>query len=145
MYDRFCSYAIINSAKLVAHMGGKLKLHRLPVRKWQFQPHTYMSQIGCIVKPPAKGCEETMTIATNELSMPFYEQVLDFLATGPSAQEIVRFRPSVAAQQRFSELLELNRRRTLTLEETEELDHYVRIDRMVSLLKAKAYSHMEVS
>ena len=86
---------------------------------------------------------KTVTIATNELSMPFYEQVLDFLAAGPSAQEIVRFRPSVAAQERFSELLELNRRRELTLTETEELDHYVRIDRMISLLKAKAYSHLD--
>lgn len=79
-----------------------------------------------------------MTIATNELSMPFYEEVLDFLAIGPSAQDIVRFRPSVAAQQRFSELLELNRQRELTLAENEELDHYIRIDRMISLLKAKA-------
>lgn len=86
-----------------------------------------------------------MTIATNELSMPFYEQVLDFLATGPSAQEIVRFRPSVAAQQRFSELLEFNRQRPLTLVESEELDHYVRIDRMISLLKAKAYNHIDAS
>ena len=84
-----------------------------------------------------------MTIIANELSMPFYEQVLDFLATGPSAQEIVRFRPSVEAQQRFSELLELNRQRELTLAEIEELDHYVRVDRMLSLLKAKAYSHLD--
>jgi hypothetical protein len=74
--------------------------------------------------------------------MPFYEQVLDFLAAGPSAQKIVRFRPSVAAQQRFSQLLELNRQRELTLAETEELDHYVRIDRMISLLKAKAIQHV---
>lgn len=86
-----------------------------------------------------------MTIAANELSMPFYEQVLDFLAAGPSAQEIVRFRPSAEAQQRFSELLEFNRQRELTLTETEELDHYVRIDRMISLLKAKAYSHLDES
>ena len=77
--------------------------------------------------------------------MPFYEQLLDFLAAGPSAQEIVRFRPSVEAQQRFSQLLEMNRQRELPLAESEELDHYVRIDRMISLLKAKAYSHIEVS
>lgn len=88
---------------------------------------------------------KTMTIVTNELSMPFYEQVLDFLAAGPSAQEIVRFRPSVEAQQRFSELLEMNRQRELTLAEREELDHYVRVDRMISLLKAKAYSHLDKS
>ena len=84
-----------------------------------------------------------MTI--REVSLPFYEQVLDFLAGSPSAQEIIGFRPSAEAQDRFSELLELNRQRKLTLAETEELDHYIRIDQMVSLLKAKAYGRLDSS
>ncbi len=42
-------------------------------------------------------------------SLPFYEQVLEFLASGPSSQEIVTYRPSKAAQTRFSRLLEANR------------------------------------
>ena len=81
-------------------------------------------------------------MTTLELSLPFYEQVLDFLAASPSAQEIINFRPAPKAQQRFSELLELNRQRSLTLAENEELEHYIRIDQMVSLLKAKAYHHL---
>lgn len=84
-----------------------------------------------------------MTNRTHEISLPFYEQVLEFLASSPSTQEIIRFRPSSEAQQRFTELLELNRHRELTLSEIEELDHYIRIDQMVSLLKAKAYSHLD--
>ncbi len=28
------------------------------------------------------------------LSLPYYEQILEFLAAGPSAQEIVAFRPA---------------------------------------------------
>lgn len=82
-------------------------------------------------------------MSTLELALPFYEQVLDFLAASPSAQEIVNFRPSKEAQSRFSDLLEANRQRQLTLAETEELDHYIRIDQMVSLLKAKAYHHLD--
>lgn len=78
-------------------------------------------------------------MTTIEMSLPFYEQVLDFLAASPSAQEIINFRPSPEAQSRFSELLEVNRQQTLTLAEREELNHYIRIDQMVSLLKAKAY------
>jgi len=78
------------------------------------------------------------------VSLPFYEQVLDFLAGSPSAQEIINFRPSREAQRRFSELVEINRQRPLTLAESEELDHYIRIDQMVSLLKAKAYHHLGV-
>lgn len=83
-------------------------------------------------------------MTTLAMSMPFYEQVLDFLASSPSAQDIINFRPSLEAQSRFSELLEVNRQRQLTLAETEELDHYIRIDQMISLLKAKAYRHLDI-
>ncbi len=83
-----------------------------------------------------------MPTATPNLSLPFYEQVLDFLAQSPSAQELVDFRPTPAAQARFSELLELNRERVLSTQEEEELDRYVRMERLISLLKAKAFRHI---
>ena len=82
-------------------------------------------------------------MGVKEYALPFYEQVLDFLASAPSVREIVNFQPPSAAQQRFSELLEINRQRSLTLPEQEELDHYIRMDRMLSLLKAKAYNRLE--
>lgn len=81
---------------------------------------------------------------TQELSLPFYEQVLEFLASGPSSQEIVAYRPPQAAQTRFSRLIEANRERRLSPQEEEELDHYVGMDRMLSLLKAKALSHLSL-
>ncbi len=81
-------------------------------------------------------------MTTSELSLPFYEDVLEFLASGPSSQQVVEYRPSAAAQNRFSALLEANRKRTLSLEEEEELDHYVQMDRMLSLLKAKSYKRL---
>jgi len=80
---------------------------------------------------------------TQEVSLPYYEQVLEFLAEGPSAQQIVAFRPRPEAQERFSHLLEVNRQRMLTVEEEEELDHYIRIEQMMSLLKAKAYHRLD--
>lgn len=80
---------------------------------------------------------------TQEYSLPFYEQVLEFLASGPSSQEITAYRPPQAAQARFSRLLEANRERQLSVQEEEELDHYIDMDRMLSLLKAKAYSRLE--
>ena len=81
-------------------------------------------------------------MAILEYSLPFYEAALEFLARGASPQEIIRYRPPVAAQRRFSELLEANRQCALTLKEEEELDHYLNIDRMMSLLKAKAYNYL---
>jgi len=82
-------------------------------------------------------------MGVKEYALPFDDQVLDFLASAPSVGEIVNFRPPSAAQQRFSELLEINRQRSLTLPEQEELDHTIRMDRMLSLLKAKAHNRLE--
>ena len=82
-------------------------------------------------------------MSLQELSLPFYEEVLEFLSQGPSAQQIIAFRPGLEAQERFSQLLEINRERTLTVEEEEELDHYVCIEQMMSLLKAKAYNRLD--
>ena len=79
---------------------------------------------------------------TDEFSLPLYEDVLEFLAGGPSIQQVVEYRTSAAAQQRFSALLEADRKRVLSLEEEEELVHYVQMDRMLSLLKAKSYRRL---
>ena len=81
-------------------------------------------------------------MATSEYALPFYEDVLEFLASGPSSQQVVEYRPSATAQHRFSALLEANRQRVLSLEEQEELDHYIQMDRMLSLLKAKSYKRL---
>ena len=82
-------------------------------------------------------------MSIQESALPYYEQILEFLAAGPSAQEILAFRPQPEAQERFSQLLEANRQRVLTTQEEEELDHYIRIERMLTLLKAKAYHHCD--
>jgi len=82
-------------------------------------------------------------MSVQALSLPYYEQILEFLAAGPSAQEITAFRPRPEVQERFSQLLEANRQCTLTSQEKEELDHYIHIERMMTLLKAKAYHRLD--
>jgi hypothetical protein len=78
-----------------------------------------------------------------EVSLPYYEQVPKFLAEGPSAQQISAFRPRPEAQERFSHLLDVNRQRTLTPQEEEELEPYIRIEQMMPLLKAKGYTRLD--
>jgi len=77
-----------------------------------------------------------------EPSPPFsnevYRSILEFLATNPSPQAIVDFRLTPAMQERASELLEKNRSDQLTPAESVELDEYVHINDLVSLLKARA-------
>lgn len=74
-----------------------------------------------------------MTIAP----VPTYDEVLDFLLTAPSAEEIIAFRPSAEAQARISELLEANRD-NLTLEEQAELEEFAQVEHFVRMLKIKA-------
>lgn len=78
-----------------------------------------------------------------DISLPFYEFVLDFLANGPTPREIINFRPPKEILVRFQKLMAANEEQALTRVESEELDHYILIDRMVSLLKAKAYRRLD--
>ena len=100
-------------------------------------PAGYTGRSGCLAIPTVK----SLAMSIQALALPYYEQILEFLAAGPSAQEIIAFRPQPEVQERFSQLLEVNRQRDLTSQEEEELDHYIRIERMLALLKAKAYHH----
>lgn len=75
------------------------------------------------------------------LSNEVYRYVLAFLATNPSPQEILDFRLTPAMQECASDLLEKNRSGELTSVESAELDEYVHINDLVSLLKARALPH----
>jgi hypothetical protein len=76
------------------------------------------------------------------LSNEVYRYVLAFLAKNPSLQEILDFRLTPAMQERSSDLLEKNRSEALTSMESAELDEYVYINDLVSLLKARALRHL---
>jgi hypothetical protein len=67
------------------------------------------------------------------------DEVMEFLLTSPSPQQIIDFHASDVAQERLRYLLEANRSGTLTEAETAELDDAEQIDHFVTLLKAKAH------
>lgn len=69
-----------------------------------------------------------------------YEEVLDFLITQPTPLEIWNFKVSETAQQRLGELLDRNREGDLNETETDELDSYEELDRLMQMLKIRAYS-----
>jgi hypothetical protein len=74
-------------------------------------------------------------------SAPAYVEILDFLASGPEPEEIINFRVSTEVQERVSQLLEKNRESTLTQSENAELDLYVQIDQIMTLLKIRSRTH----
>lgn len=64
--------------------------------------------------------------------------VLEFLASLPSPEEILSFRASSALQDRVSELLEKNRTVGLLPAEEDEWQRYEYLEHLVRLAKAKA-------
>lgn len=67
-----------------------------------------------------------------------YLEVLDFLVTRPSAQDIVCFKVSAATQERLQFLLDKNRQGSLTDSELAELNVYEQLEHLMILMKARA-------
>ena len=66
------------------------------------------------------------------------EEILTFLLSSPTPQQIVDFHASEAAQMRLRYLIDANRQGTLSAAERAELDEASAMNRFVTLLKAKA-------
>lgn len=69
-----------------------------------------------------------------------YSEVLDFLLTRPTPQEISAFKVSTEAQERIRRLLDKNKEGNLAKNEAGELDLYEQLEHLMILLKAKAYA-----
>lgn len=67
------------------------------------------------------------------------DEVMAFLLSSPSPQQIIDFRASDGAQQRLRYLLDANRDGTLTSEEAAELDVASHVNQFMMTLKAKAH------
>lgn len=69
---------------------------------------------------------------------PLQTELAEFLASGPSPQELIRFRPSPRISERINELLEKNREGSLTETEQSELDQVEAIDYLMTQVKARS-------
>jgi hypothetical protein len=67
-----------------------------------------------------------------------YEEFVDFIAGGPSPQDVVNFRPSDQAKAHVADLIQRQKSAGLNPEETAELDHYLHIEHVMRLAKARA-------
>ena len=69
-------------------------------------------------------------------SYPIYLELVDFIAGGTTPEEVVNFRPSAEAQKRVAELID--RESQLTPEEAAELTHFLELEHILRMAKAKA-------
>ncbi|HLY26670.1 MAG TPA: hypothetical protein VKQ72_10045 [Aggregatilineales bacterium] len=72
-----------------------------------------------------------------------YEEVLEFLTSTPTPQQIIAFRPSEMTQARISTLLEANRNGQLTPQEHAELDEFEQIEHLMRRLKIRAHARLK--
>ncbi len=68
------------------------------------------------------------------------DEVLDFLLSQPTPEQIINLRASEGAQLRLRYLLDGSRNNTLNDSERAELEAYIQLDNLVSRLKARARS-----
>ena len=86
-------------------------------------------------------------ISGNESSQdtaPIYREITQFLASGPTREQILAFKIRQAAQERLEMLLETNREASLSPQEQAELETYLQLSEWVSILKASARSGKEL-
>jgi hypothetical protein len=66
-----------------------------------------------------------------------YEELVQFIAS-LSPREVIDFKPSEASRQRVWDLIERQKASTLSANEKSELDHYLEIEHLMRLAKARA-------
>jgi hypothetical protein len=69
---------------------------------------------------------------------PAYLEIIDFIAAGTTPEAVSQFRPSPEAQRRISDLLEREKECGLQPEEKAELDHFLELEHILRMAKAKA-------
>jgi hypothetical protein len=71
-----------------------------------------------------------------------YEEMVDFIAEGPTPSKVVAFRPSEAARRRVAELVSRERSGEISEEERSELDQYLQLEHLMRLAKARAKQNL---
>ena len=66
-----------------------------------------------------------------------YEEIVEFIAS-LRPRELIDFKPSEPARQRVWDLLERQKAAPLAVEDRAELDHYLEVEHLMRLAKARA-------
>jgi GTP-dependent phosphoenolpyruvate carboxykinase len=73
-----------------------------------------------------------------------YEEVIDFIAAGTTPDNIIAFRPSEETKQRVADLIHREKTTGITQDETSELNHYMQLEHLMRLAKARARKYISV-
>lgn len=67
-----------------------------------------------------------------------YDEIVDFIAAGTTPQSVVDFRPSDETKARVADLIRQQKTDSLSPDEAAELNHYLHVEHVMRLAKARA-------
>ncbi|HEX8241989.1 MAG TPA: hypothetical protein VF541_00790 [Longimicrobium sp.] len=67
-----------------------------------------------------------------------YDEIVDFIATNTAPAKLIAFRPSEATRRRVADLVQREKAEGLSRDESSELDHFLEIEHLMRLAKARA-------
>ncbi|MGH7450589.1 MAG: hypothetical protein ACRENG_04555 [bacterium] len=76
-------------------------------------------------------------------TMKAYEEIIDFIAAGTTPHRVIAYQPSEAAKARVADLIHREKTTGLTPEEKSELDHYMQLEHIMRLTKARAHQFVQ--
>lgn len=71
--------------------------------------------------------------------MKIYEEIANFIAKSAGAEKLTAFRPSKAVARRVEALTQKHKTGVITKAERDELDHYVMMEHVMSMAKARSH------
>ena len=71
-----------------------------------------------------------------------YEEIVDLIASGSGPAVVASYRASPAIRQRVADLIEREKADVLSEEEQSELDHYMQLEHVMRLAKARAQTRL---
>jgi hypothetical protein len=71
-----------------------------------------------------------------------YEEVIEFIAAGTSPSSVISFQPSEVVKERVADLIHQEKSTGISPEEKSELDHYLQLEHLMRLAKARARQHV---
>jgi hypothetical protein len=73
---------------------------------------------------------------------PAYREIIDFLAAGITPNKLIAFQPSQVAKDRVADLIRREKTMGLSAEEQAELNHYMQLEHLMRLAKARARHYL---
>ena len=72
-----------------------------------------------------------------------FNDILDFLASTPTPEQIIAYRPGEQLQAHLDELVEKSKSGGLTSQEQSALDEFLRMEHFMRMLKARARKKLQ--